>query len=133
MGNFKPFNIQDINRPHHGVHRVLITEILIELTITALVIMGTGTKINATFHMMQAGLLPGRQLSQTILPINDPTASALGDFTQLPGPAVFPGGAPQGPIKSTGLALIINITKFMADYPGLHPDAGGGRIAAIIF
>jgi hypothetical protein len=75
--------------------------------------------------MMQAGLLPGRQLSQTIFPINDPAAFALGDFTRLPKPAVFSGGAPQGPIKSTGLALIINVTKFMVHHPGLHPDAGG--------
>jgi hypothetical protein len=115
------------------VHGILITEILIKLAIAALVIMGTGTKINAAFHMVQAGLFPGRQLPQTILPINDPAALAFRDFTLLPQLAVFSGSASHGPVESAGLAMIINGAEFPTDHPGLHPDAGGGSMAAIIF
>jgi len=113
------------------MHRVLITEILIELTVAALVIMGAGTKFNAAFHMMQAGLFPGRQLPQTILPINDPASFARKAFTLLPLLTVFPGGVPHGPVKSTGFAMIVDFAKFAADHPGLHPDAGGGVLGGI--
>jgi hypothetical protein len=86
--------------------------------------MGAGPKVDASFHMMQAGLLPGRQFSQSIFPINDPAAFAFGNFTFLTQLVVFSGGAPHGPIKSAGLAVIIDFAQFAAGHPGLHPDAG---------
>jgi hypothetical protein len=51
-GYLETFNIKDINRSNHGMHRVLVTEILIELAVAALVVMGAGPKIKAPFHMM---------------------------------------------------------------------------------
>jgi hypothetical protein len=104
---------------------------LIEFTVAALIIMGAGPKVDASFHMMQAGLLPGRQVSQSIFPIDDPAAFAFGNFTFLTQLVVFSGGAPQGPIKSAGLAVIIDSAKFAADHPGLHPDAGGAVLGGI--
>jgi hypothetical protein len=34
------------------MHRVLVAEILIELAIAALVVMGAGSKLNASFHVV---------------------------------------------------------------------------------
>ena len=97
MGQLKPLDIENINRPHHSMHRVLITEILVEFTVAALIIMGAGPEVNTSFHMMQAGLLPGRQVSQSIFPINDITTFARWDFTLLTQPAVFAGCAAPSP------------------------------------
>jgi hypothetical protein len=63
MGQFKALDIENIDRSNHGMHRVLITEVLIELAIAALIVMRAGPKFNAAFHVMQTGLLPGRKLS----------------------------------------------------------------------
>ena len=63
VGYLEAFNIEDINRLNHGMHRVLVAEILIELAVAALVVMGAGPKINAPFHVMQTRLLPGGKLS----------------------------------------------------------------------
>ena len=46
-----------------GMHRVLVAEILIELALAALVVMGAGSKINAPFHVMQTGLPAGGKRS----------------------------------------------------------------------
>jgi hypothetical protein len=113
------------------VYRVLITEILIELTVAALIIMGAGTEFNALFHMVQTGLLPGRQIPQSIFPINDPAAFTVGNSTLLPQLAVFSGGAPQSPVKSAGFAMIIDFAIFAANNSGLHPDTWGAVFVGI--
>jgi hypothetical protein len=58
MGYLETLNIKHIHRPNHGVNRVLIAEILIELAIAALIVVGAGSEIDALFHMMQAGTPP---------------------------------------------------------------------------
>jgi hypothetical protein len=57
VGYLEALYIEDINRLNHSVHRVLVAEILIELTVAALIVMGAGPKLNASFHVMQARLL----------------------------------------------------------------------------
>jgi hypothetical protein len=74
---------------------------------------------------MQTGLLPGRQITQPIFPVNDLTAFTRGAFTLLAQPAVFAGCASHDPVISTGFALVIYFASFVAHHPGLHPDAGG--------
>ena len=132
MGQLEPLNVKNIDRPHHGVHHVLITEILIEFTVAALIIMGAGTEIDASFHVMQAGLFPGRQIAQSIFPVYDLAAFTPGYVTLLVQPTVFSGRAPQGPVKSASLAMIINLAIFVAHNPGLHPDAGGAALGGIL-
>jgi len=63
VGYLEAFNVEDINRLNHGMHRVLVAEILVELAVAALVVMGAGPKINTLFHVMQTRLLPGGKLS----------------------------------------------------------------------
>ena len=63
VGYFETFYIEDINRLNHGVNRVLVAEILIELTVAALIVMGAGSKLNAFFHVMQTRLLRGGKFS----------------------------------------------------------------------
>jgi hypothetical protein len=122
MGNLETFNIEHINRSNNSMNRVLVAEILIELTIAALIVVGAGPKINAPFHMMQTGLLPGRQFPQTVFPEIESAPLARRRFTLLPQPTVFTGHAPHGAVKPAGFAVIIHFTKLAADNPGLHPD-----------
>jgi hypothetical protein len=136
MGQFKPFYVENIDRPHHGMHRILVAEILIEFAIAALVVMGAGSKINAPFHVVQTGLLPGRQLAQAIFPENDPAPPAGRSLTLLQMLLVFTRHAPQGPVKPTGLAMIVGLAIFAPNHPGLLPDAGmlsGGIFADQLF
>jgi len=76
VGHFKTFDTEDIDRPHHGMNGILITEILIEFTIAALIAMGAGAKTNAAFQVVQAGSLPLRKLTESIFPENDLPALA---------------------------------------------------------
>ena len=124
VGYLKALNIEDINRLDHGMYRVLVAEILIELAIAALVVMGTGPKIYAPFHVMQTRTLCGRKLSQAIFPEKNFPAPARRDFALLPQLPVFSGHASQGPVKSTAFTVIIDFTRLAADNTGLHPDAG---------
>jgi hypothetical protein len=83
--------------------------------------------------MMQAGLLPGRQIAQSIFPINDPAAFTLGNSPLLSQHAVFSGSAPHRPVISTGLTMIIDFAILAANHPGLHPDAVGVILGGIRF
>jgi hypothetical protein len=71
VGQFESFDIENIDRLNHGMNGVLIAEILIEFTISALIVVGAGSKFDATLHVMDTGLLPGRQLSKAILPVDN--------------------------------------------------------------
>jgi len=106
------------------MHRVLITEVLIEVTIAALVVMGARPELNAAFQVMQTGLLPGRQFPETLLPEYDSAAFAGRLPALLPDFPVFACGAPQGPVKLTRFTMIIDIASSAPHNPGLLPDAG---------
>jgi hypothetical protein len=83
--------------------------------------------------MMQARLFPGRQLTQFVLPENNPAALAPGNpafFFELP---VFRGDSPHGAIIGTGRTLVINPAKLFGNHARLHPDAGGGIQGLFIF
>jgi hypothetical protein len=55
LWNFDTLNVFHPNRFKYGVNRVLILEILVELTIGAQVVVGAGPKSDTVFEMVQAG------------------------------------------------------------------------------
>jgi hypothetical protein len=131
--NFKSFDIQDIHRLNHGVNGKLITEILIEFAIGTLVVMGAAAELNVADHMMQAWLLPGRQLTQFVLPENNPAALARRNpalFFEL---QVFGGDTPHGAIIGTGRALVFKPAKLFGNHARLHPNAWGVVLGLFIF
>jgi hypothetical protein len=97
---------------------------LIELAVTALVVMGAGTKINTALHMVQARLMGGGKLSEPIFPENNFPALVDQCFALLLSLFVFTGHPSQGSVKATNFAVIINFTGLAPDNTGLHPDAG---------
>jgi hypothetical protein len=115
------------------VNGKLITEILIEFAIRAMIVMGAGAKINVTDHMMQAWLFPGGQLTQFVLPENNSAALAPGNpafFFEL---LVFRGNTPHGAIIRTDRTLVINPARLLGNHTRLHPDTGGGVHGLFIF
>jgi hypothetical protein len=115
------------------MHGVLVAEILIEFTIPALIIMGAGSKINPSLHVVHTGLFPGWQLSQTVFPEYNFTSAARRRLTQLPRTPVFARSTLQGPIESAGFAMIVCSTIPAPNHPGLLPEAGGVRFGIHMF
>jgi hypothetical protein len=115
------------------MHRELIAEILIKFAITALVVMGTSSKIDATFHVVQAGLLPGWSLPQAVFPVNDFAPGAGRSFTLLLGSPGGAGRTTQGPIKLASLTVIVDFTILAPNHSGLLPDARVLAFAIFIF
>jgi hypothetical protein len=74
---------------------------------------------------MQAWLFPGRQLTQFVLPENNPAALAPGNpafFFEL---LVFSGDTPHRAIIGTSRTLVIDPAKLFGNHTRLHPDARG--------
>jgi len=62
LGNFKPIDIEKINRPDHCMDGILVIKVLIKLTIPTPVLSVASFKLNTSFHMVEARTLPMRQL-----------------------------------------------------------------------
>jgi hypothetical protein len=74
--------------------------------------------------MVQAGLFPGRQLAQFVLPEGNPAAFAFRDLTFFIELLVFRGNPPHGSVISTRGTLILKPAELFRDHARLHPDAG---------
>jgi hypothetical protein len=101
----------------------LIIEILIKFAAAAMIIMRAGPECNMTDHMVQAGLLPDRQLAQFVFPEGNPAAFALSDLTIFIELLVLRGNPSHGSVISARGALVLKLAKLFRDYPRLHPDA----------
>jgi hypothetical protein len=108
MGHFKALDIENVNRLDHSMDGVLIAEVLIEFAISALIVMGAGSIVNASLHVVQTGLLPGRQFSQAVLPIDNFTPASGRGLTLLLQAPVFTRCAPQGPVQTAGFTMIVD-------------------------
>jgi hypothetical protein len=104
------------------MHKELILEVLIEFAIVAHIIVGTGSKINPLFEIMQAGTAVGGQLPIFKGPVDDFSAPTLHRSAGCRLFAVFLGQSPQDPVEPAAGAMKISRASLGFHHTGLHPD-----------
>jgi hypothetical protein len=112
LGDFKTFDIEFGDRFDHRMHGKLVIEKLIELTVDAAVIIGAGSKFDATLHGVQTGLFPGRQIPEPVLPGYDAPSGPPGRDSAFPQHSVFFGNPLQCFVVAAGRALIVMSAVF---------------------
>ena len=62
VGYLEAFNIEDVNRLNHGMHRVIVLKVLIKVAVAALIGMGAGPETDPG-RKIHAGIVEWGELS----------------------------------------------------------------------
>jgi hypothetical protein len=131
LRQLEPVDVEGFHGSDRRIDVELVIEELIELAVSAPVLPGAASKIDAPLHMVDAGAFPRRQSQQFLLPRYD--APPFPGRPILPGP-VFVGvrRTAQRPVEAAAGTVVMASAVFAPYYPGLHPDARAHTAAVAI-